>query len=692
MIKLAAISPKTMVAGEQQGANSPEENELKNLFSQLSHTMLEGKAPNAIPYVTSFKVLEVDMNANRAVGAFELNVNGSTALIPVIMADGKVKSPEVIYSGTAKSFIPLTDKWLEEIQKPDIGYLGKSEKAPDTLSSDMDVRAATLPPTTGRFVYASARTLPDIIDACHPNTKIAFAKVLKSNPTILKMAMKLHGSDLLQSLKVMPKQEKIAKKQPVWVLGPDSGKEKFAEAFGSAAPQAYQLARHTGFVTRDLRTNVKIAIDETSSLNLVPGSSTGLTEPKFPGVYHVVGANNKPHKVIIIPRPFKSTSLEHGRKERFYSGVKDCYLVITPSNKHVVVHDKLLAIPDVDTLPSEGAFFRSVTSAKEPANGHNLFIGLTGQGVASAVVLDEPLTQVTKSGDGYTAQSGFLRVVITSSKGVSIPKVIDDTIYIPMSYRPIKSGKASSLQNLMTDVGQLTDAISYNLSDIAEGESLKVSHTIGGYWAVNGKQASDILDAMMKVAQCGVHLDSVTKSMSSMERGETKSFHLIKPTKLSKIASIFGPEPQMPAPPPPMPGGDPNAMMGPPMPSGDPNAMMGPPPPQQMPMETVNTMEAAAQTGDPALFNSAAIGSLVQSNPLNEAIAQEIPNVEKAMDSVAKILVNLQLREADLSRQMGQDDFFNLESNLRKVLGGLGDIVLSVHSQKRMSALPEGMM
>jgi hypothetical protein len=140
-----------------------------------------------------------------------------------------------------------------------------------------------------------------------------------------------------------------------------------------------------------------------------------------------------------------------------------------------------------------------------------------------------------------------------------------------------------------------------------------------------------------------------------------------------------------------MPGGDPNAMMPPPpMPGGDPNAMV-PPPPQQMPTETVNTMEAAAQTGDPSLFNSAAIGSLVQSNPLNEAIAPELPNVEKAMDSVAKILVSLQLREADLSRQMGQDDFFNLESNLRKVLGGLGDIVLSVHSQKRMNSLPEGM-
>jgi len=686
MIKLSALSPKTMVAGEQQGANSPEEMELKNLFTQLSYTMLEGKAPNSIPYVTSFKVLEVDMAANRAVGAFELNVNGSRALIPVLMSDGKVKSPEVIYSGEAKSFIPLSDKWLEEIQKPEISYLGKSEKAPDTLSSDLDVRAATLPPTTGRFVYASARSLPDILDAAHPNTKTAFARVLKSRPAILKMAMRLHGSDILEALKSIPKTTKVAA-QKVWVLSPTSGREKFAEAFGSAAPQAYQLARHSGIVTRDLRSNVKVAVDETSSLNIVPGSSAGLTQPKFPGIYHVVGTNNKTHKVIIIPRPFKSTSYEHGRKEGYGAYKQDCYLVITPSNKHVVVHGNLLAIPDVDTLPDSGAFFRSVMDAKEPANGHNLFVGLSGTGVASAVVLDEPLSQVSQSGDGYTANSGFFKVIITNSKGVSIPKRLDDTIYIPASYRPIKSSKASSLENLMTDVGQLTDAISYNLSDIAEGDTLKVSHTMGGYWAVNGKQASDIIDAMMKVAESGVHLDSVSKSIMSIERGETKKYHLISPKRMSKVASIFGPEPQLP--PPPMPGQE----MAPP--GMAPPGMAPPgmaPPPNQMPMETVNTMEAAAQTGDPSLFDSAAVGALVQSNPLNEAIAPELPNVEKAMDSVAKILVSLQLREADLGRQMGQDDYANLESNLRKVLGGLGDIVLSVHAQKRMNSLPEGAM
>ena len=111
-----------------------------------------------------------------------------------------------------------------------------------------------------------------------------------------------------------------------------------------------------------------------------------------------------------------------------------------------------------------------------------------------------------------------------------------------------------------------------------------------------------------------------------------------------------------------------------------------------MPTEGPQTMEAAAGLGDQAIFDSAATAQLISANPFNEAVANELPTVEKAMDSVARILVSIQLREAQLMEQLGPDEYTALEENLRKVLGGLGDIILSVHSQKRMSALPEGVM
>jgi hypothetical protein len=98
-IKLAAISPKTIVSmGGNQGVSSPEELQLKELLQQMAYAMLQSKAPNLMPYITSFKPIEFDIDSNKAVGAFSLALNGVNIMIPIIMASGKVKSPEVFYS------------------------------------------------------------------------------------------------------------------------------------------------------------------------------------------------------------------------------------------------------------------------------------------------------------------------------------------------------------------------------------------------------------------------------------------------------------------------------------------------------------------------------------------------------------------------------------------------------------------
>ena len=155
MIKLAAISPKTLGSQEQQGTNSPEEAQLKQLFTELSYAMLEGKLPSILPKVSNFRVLDIDISANKAVGAFTIKTNTSTATIPIIMSEGTVKPPEVMFSEESKTYIPLSPSWAQELESSEKAYLGKSAKAPKSLSSDMDVRAITLPPSTGRFVYAS---------------------------------------------------------------------------------------------------------------------------------------------------------------------------------------------------------------------------------------------------------------------------------------------------------------------------------------------------------------------------------------------------------------------------------------------------------------------------------------------------------------------------------------------------------
>ena len=694
MIKLAAISPKTMSEQEQQGVGSPEEAQLKQLFTDLAYGMLEGKAPTVVPNVTDFRVLEVDIEGNKAVGAFSLQVGDKKAMIPIVMSDGKVKPPELIYSEQSKTYVPLSDKWVQEMSNPESNYLGKSAKAPKTLSSDMDVRALTLPPSTGRFVYASydPTKLLRTIDSCDDTTKVAFSAMLRGNETLLKTAMKYHGSDLILALK--PSFSKEASKEPqVFILDTTSSSEEFEDAFGTAKLAAYKVARDSGVVTRDLRTWAKVAVNKESPLNLDPNSTSGLTNPRSPGLYTVVTSGGKKDKVVIIPNPFTQYTLESGR-------VRDeikSYLVIRPTGRYALVSGNILAIPDNIPLPPTSRLAKSISSYKgEVKNGMNLFLGVKGDGVTNAVILEDPLTRVSKNSDGFTAMSGGTPVVITTSKGVSIPKRVDGIMYIPGHYVGLKVSKVGKLSELLKDTEQLSKVVSSKLDDVSD-DTLKVAYNrAGNYWVCDGLRFETKKDLLTKVASLGINVDVIRKDIPSIVESGTKRYSLVSPINLTKLSSIFGPEPQMAPPPPggmpPPPGGMPPPPGGmPPPPGGMPPPPGGmPPPPGGMPAEGPQMMEAAAGLGDQEMFDSAATAQLISANPFNEAVANELPSVEKAMDSVARILVSIQLRETQLMEQLGPDEFATLEENLRKVLGGLGDIILSVHAQKRMSALPEG--
>ena len=662
MIKLSAISPKTMASSEQQGVGSPEEAQLKQLFSELAYSMLEGKSPTIVPSVQDFKVLEVDLENNKAVGAFTINVSGKRGMIPVVMSDGKVKPPELIYSEESKSYLPLTDSWMSELANPDSNYLGKSAKAPKTLSSDMDVRALTLPPSTGRFVYASydPTKLLATLDSCDDATKLAFSRQLADSPQLLKTAINYHGSDLLVALKPSIVKEAATPKQ-VFILDTSSSSSEFEEAFGSAKVAAYQVARESGVVTRDLRQTAKVAVAKESPLNLTPDSQSGLCEPRSPGLYTVITSDGAKEKAVIIPNPFTQFTLESGKVDKY----QKTFLVLRPTGRYALVHGDLLAVPDPLPLPPTSRVARAIANySGAVSNGHNLFLGVKGDGVTNAVVLEEPLTKVTQNTDGFMGMSGSTPVIITHSKGVNVPKRVDGKLYIPAHYVSLKVSKVAKLSQLVSDTDQLSNIITKKLDDVSEG-SLKVAYNLAGnYWTCNGVACDSKSELLYKVASLGVNVDALRKDLDKVAAlNRAREYALVSPKDIPKLASIFGPEPQAPG------------------------AM---PPPGAMPQEGPQMMEAAAGLGDQQLFDTAATAQLISANPFNEAVASELPTVEKAIDSVARILVSIQLRESQLIEQLGPEEYTILEQNLRKVLGGLGDIVLSVHSQKRMNALPEG--
>lgn len=131
------------------------------------------------------------------------------------------------------------------------------------------------------------------------------------------------------------------------------------------------------------------------------------------------------------------------------------------------------------------------------------------------------------------------------------------------------------------------------------------------------------------------------------------------------------------APPQGAPGMDPS-MGGPPPP---PQAMMGPDGPSAQGIESeVNPqfLQQAAQLQSGDIFDAAAVSSLAQSPAVKELVGQYLPNLEKALDNLGRVLMSLWMQEPHLKEELGEQAFADVEDNLRSTLKNLGDLVLKL--------------
>jgi len=147
-----------------------------------------------------------------------------------------------------------------------------------------------------------------------------------------------------------------------------------------------------------------------------------------------------------------------------------------------------------------------------------------------------------------------------------------------------------------------------------------------------------------------------------------------------------------------MPGGmDPSMGMGGPggAPGMDPSQMGGmggmgqqpQPPNATMPADGPNTqalqqevnpqfLMQAAQLHSADMFDAAAVATLAQSPELHGVVEQYLPNLEKAIDNLARVLLTLWMQEPDLKQQIGESAFAGIEENMQSTFKGLGDLVL----------------
>ncbi len=146
---------------------------------------------------------------------------------------------------------------------------------------------------------------------------------------------------------------------------------------------------------------------------------------------------------------------------------------------------------------------------------------------------------------------------------------------------------------------------------------------------------------------------------------------------------------------PSMMGGNPSMMGGGGAPSADPSmmggmqgmggqpqmpsAMMPPDGPNAMSLpQEVNPqfLDQAAALHSADMFDAAAVATLAQSPALHGVVAQYLPNLEKSIDNLARVLLTLWMQEPELKPQIGEQTFSGLEEAMQTTFKGMGELVL----------------
>ena len=158
-IKKALFSPA--VNAQQQMPSAADEQQLfEDKFGQMAYQAFSSKHPDLIPEIVTFKLLDSDLDTGTAIGAFILEQEGDYVYIPAILSSNELKPFDLMYVKSKDIFLPLTNEWIEEVKKSTISSLGEGSKLPETVPTDVDIRNIVVPPTTGRYSYASHSVSP----------------------------------------------------------------------------------------------------------------------------------------------------------------------------------------------------------------------------------------------------------------------------------------------------------------------------------------------------------------------------------------------------------------------------------------------------------------------------------------------------------------------------------------------------
>lgn len=579
--------------GQQGGTSDQAKAMFDQGLSQMAYNVLLSKLPNVAPDVVTFKVLETDHEEGSGVGAFVIIRRGQTLYVPVVMADNQIKPLDILYFKDLNAFMPLSKEWLEELDKQSLGEMGKGVTPPKTMPTDVDIRNTVVPPTTGRYSYASDTTpaikqAGRVFDEARNQTepKLAFlefltkapnriktaaAKMFEQRPTLLKQAVWFYGEKpLVNALKIADYGGGIKNHGGALYVADDStSSQEFKDIFGSKSPAAFQGVKVKGYYAKDDRKRVNKALAIQPYLDL--------HEPKDAGAYKLWKRDGKPVVALVVANPinlfgdaegkriparnirfrpsneapanemqghnsrYRIPGLD-GRRDEFHV---DHYIGITEDGDLINSSELLGTQVAVSQLEGSAVFKKTVgeASAAGPRKGQK---GIFVQRRGASFVATDPVTidAVTSDFEGgrriEVIGAWGKKTLVTDNKHPGSKLMIpqhSDIVYLPSNFVwfPVK-GELTRADFLTTPKDIFcwtTDAM------LAEGaEKVKVSKYTGeDGFNIAGDYTPNFVSALRKLAtEAVITIEDAEYALKTAAEKGNYSFWIIEPEGFEKVA------------------------------------------------------------------------------------------------------------------------------------------------------------
>lgn len=590
---MTAISPRTQAMGQQAGTSDQAKAMFDQGLSQMAYNVLLSKLPNVAPDVVTFKVLETDHEEGSGVGAFVIIRRGQTLYVPVVMADNQIKPLDILYYKDLNAFMPLSREWLEELDKQSLGEMGQGVTPPKTMATDVDIRNTVVPPTTGRYSYASdtssavkqaARVFDEARNQTEPKlafldflskapnkVKTAAAKMFETRPTLLKQAVWFYGEKpLVDALKLADYGGGIKHTGgALYVADEKTTAAEFKDIFGSKSPAAFSGVKVKGYYAKDDRKRVNRALAVQPYLDL--------HEPKDAGTYKLWKKDGKPVVALVIANPIDLFGDTNGkripaRNIRFrlnneapaneLQGHNSRYRVPGVDGRRDEFHvDRYIGITEDGDLIQSGALLGTQVAISQ-LEGSAVFKKTVGEVSAAGPRKGQKGIFVQKRGGSFVATAPVTIESVTSTDGTKHIEVLggwgkktlvideksptsklmiptnSDVVYMPSNFVWFPTKGELVQRDFLTSPKDVfnwtTDAM------LSEGaEKVKISKYTGeAGFNIAGEYAPNFVSALRKLAtEAVISVEDAEFALKTASEKGNYSFWILEPEKFSKVAA-----------------------------------------------------------------------------------------------------------------------------------------------------------